>query len=44
MIAVRTKAFMTLAFDHRLVDGADADQFMKRIKEGIESFDEGELG
>ena len=40
MIAVRTRAYMSMSFDHRLVDGADADHFMKRIKVGIEEFDE----
>ncbi|MEE2962075.1 MAG: dihydrolipoamide acetyltransferase family protein [Myxococcota bacterium] len=44
MIAIRTRAYISLSFDHRLVDGADADQFMKRIKSGIEDFDEAELG
>ncbi|OGR14137.1 MAG: hypothetical protein A2341_15785 [Deltaproteobacteria bacterium RIFOXYB12_FULL_58_9] len=43
MIAIRTRAYLSLSFDHRLVDGAIADQFMARIKEGIESFDETEL-
>jgi 2-oxoglutarate dehydrogenase E2 component (dihydrolipoamide succinyltransferase) len=43
MIAVRTRAYMSMSFDHRLVDGADADHFMKRIKAGIEEFDEGGL-
>ena len=43
MIAIRTRAYLSLSFDHRLVDGAVADQFMARIKRGIESFEEGEL-
>ena len=43
MIAIRTRAYMAMSFDHRLVDGADADHFMKRIKTGIEEFDENEL-
>ena len=43
MIAIRTRAYMSMSFDHRLVDGADADHFMKRIKTGIEEFDENEL-
>jgi pyruvate/2-oxoglutarate dehydrogenase complex dihydrolipoamide acyltransferase (E2) component len=43
MIAIRTRAYMAMSFDHRLVDGSDADHFMKRIKVGIEEFDENEL-
>ena len=44
MIGIRTRAYMSMSFDHRLVDGADADAFMKKIKVGIEEFDEAELG
>ena len=43
MIAVRTRAYMSMSFDHRLIDGAVADQFMARIKKGIEEFDPAEL-
>jgi pyruvate dehydrogenase E2 component (dihydrolipoamide acetyltransferase) len=43
MIAIRTRCYLSLSFDHRLVDGAIADQFMRKIKEGIENFDESEL-
>jgi len=43
MIAIRTRAYLSLSFDHRLVDGAVADQFMKKIKDSIEDFDESEL-
>jgi pyruvate dehydrogenase E2 component (dihydrolipoamide acetyltransferase) len=38
-IAIRTMAYFTLGFDHRLVDGAVADQFMAEIKQQIEHFD-----
>jgi pyruvate dehydrogenase E2 component (dihydrolipoamide acetyltransferase) len=38
-IAIRTMAYLTLGFDHRLVDGATADQFMADIKHQIEHFD-----
>jgi pyruvate/2-oxoglutarate dehydrogenase complex dihydrolipoamide acyltransferase (E2) component len=31
--------FLTLGYDHRLVDGAVADQFMSDVKKGIENFD-----
>ncbi len=43
-IAIRTRAYLSLSFDHRVIDGAVADQFMARVKKGIEEFDEGDLG
>ena len=36
-IAIRTMCYLSLTFDHRLIDGAVADQFMARVKEIIES-------
>jgi 2-oxoglutarate dehydrogenase E2 component (dihydrolipoamide succinyltransferase) len=39
-IGIRTMAYMTLGYDHRLVDGAVGDQFMADIKDQIENFDE----
>jgi 2-oxoglutarate dehydrogenase E2 component (dihydrolipoamide succinyltransferase) len=33
-------AFMALGFDHRIVDGAVADQFMARVKQTLENWDE----
>jgi pyruvate dehydrogenase E2 component (dihydrolipoamide acetyltransferase) len=39
-IAIRTMAYLTLGYDHRLVDGATGDQFMAAIKEQIEHFDD----
>ena len=38
-IAIRTMAYLTLGYDHRLVDGATGDQFMAEIKDQIEHFD-----
>ena len=38
-IAIRTMAYLTLGYDHRLVDGAVADQFMADIKQQLEQFD-----
>ena len=38
-IAIRTMAYLTLGFDHRLVDGAVADQFMADVKDQLEHFD-----
>jgi 2-oxoglutarate dehydrogenase E2 component (dihydrolipoamide succinyltransferase) len=32
-------AYLTLGYDHRLVDGAVADQFMSDIKNQLETFD-----
>ena len=42
-IAIRTRAYLSLSFDHRALDGAVADQFMAKVKEGIEKFDAAEL-
>ena len=42
-IAIRTMAFFALSFDHRIVDGADADRFMAHIKKGLQDFDESAL-
>ena len=38
-IAIRTMAYLTLGYDHRLIDGAVADQFMSDVKKQIEQFD-----
>jgi 2-oxoglutarate dehydrogenase E2 component (dihydrolipoamide succinyltransferase) len=38
-IAIRTMAYLTLGYDHRLVDGAAADRFMSDVKQQIEHFD-----
>jgi 2-oxoglutarate dehydrogenase E2 component (dihydrolipoamide succinyltransferase) len=42
-IAIRTMAYFSLSFDHRLVDGADADRFMAHLKKGLQEFDESGL-
>ena len=39
MIGIRLMGYLTLGYDHRLVDGAVADQFMADLKKGIETFD-----
>ncbi len=36
-LAIRDMAFMALSFDHRLIDGATADQFMAYLKGIIEA-------
>jgi pyruvate dehydrogenase E2 component (dihydrolipoamide acetyltransferase) len=37
-IAIRTCAYFSLSFDHRIVDGSDADKFLAFLKQGLESF------
>ncbi len=36
-IAIRPMAYLSLSFDHRMIDGAMADQFMQKVKQSIES-------
>ena len=36
-IAIRTCAYFSLSFDHRVIDGADADRFMADLKKTLES-------
>jgi pyruvate dehydrogenase E2 component (dihydrolipoamide acetyltransferase) len=42
-IAIRPMAYLALGFDHRLIDGAVADQFMADIKKTLEEFDEADV-
>jgi 2-oxoglutarate dehydrogenase E2 component (dihydrolipoamide succinyltransferase) len=42
-IAIRTMSYLTLGYDHRLIDGAAADQFMADVKKHLESFDPNEV-
>jgi len=37
-LAIRTRGMLSLAFDHRIVDGADADRFMADVKATLQSF------
>ena len=39
-IAIRTCAFFSISFDHRIIDGAVADEFLAYIKKTLESFPE----
>jgi pyruvate dehydrogenase E2 component (dihydrolipoamide acetyltransferase) len=39
-IAIRTCAYFSISFDHRIIDGAVADQFLAHVKRGIEAFPE----
>jgi pyruvate dehydrogenase E2 component (dihydrolipoamide acetyltransferase) len=38
-IAIRLRSYLTLGFDHRLIDGIVADRFMALVKDRIERFD-----
>ena len=40
MIAVRPMCYLTLGYDHRLIDGADAGRFLQALKERLQNFDE----
>jgi pyruvate dehydrogenase E2 component (dihydrolipoamide acetyltransferase) len=42
-IAIRTILPLCLAYDHRVLDGADAVRFLKDVIAGLETFDEGDL-
>ena len=39
-IAVRTIGTLALSFDHRIVDGADADRFLSDLRRALEEFPE----
>jgi len=39
-IAIRPMCNLSLGYDHRLIDGADAGRFLAYIKERLENFDE----
>jgi 2-oxoglutarate dehydrogenase E2 component (dihydrolipoamide succinyltransferase) len=38
-VAVQTMAYLTLGFDHRIIDGAVADGFMSHVKHALEHWD-----
>lgn len=40
VIAIRTCGYLSLSFDHRIVDGSEADRFLAFVKKGIENFPE----
>ena len=40
-IAIRTMGMLTMAYDHRVVDGADADRFLADVKKLLQEFPEG---
>jgi pyruvate dehydrogenase E2 component (dihydrolipoamide acetyltransferase) len=37
-LAIRTKGMFTMAYDHRIVDGADADRFLADLKTTLQAF------
>jgi 2-oxoglutarate dehydrogenase E2 component (dihydrolipoamide succinyltransferase) len=39
-IAIRSMCYVTLSYDHRVVDGAVAHQFLHKVKETLESWSE----
>jgi 2-oxoglutarate dehydrogenase E2 component (dihydrolipoamide succinyltransferase) len=39
-IAIRSVMYLSLSFDHRLIDGALADQFTAKVKQALESWSE----
>ncbi len=41
VIAIRTMSMLSISYDHRVVDGADADRFMGDLKRDLESFPSG---
>jgi pyruvate/2-oxoglutarate dehydrogenase complex dihydrolipoamide acyltransferase (E2) component len=38
-IAIRPMAYLTLGYDHRVIDGAVADEFMSIIKKTLETWE-----
>jgi 2-oxoglutarate dehydrogenase E2 component (dihydrolipoamide succinyltransferase) len=41
VIAIRTLGMLSMSYDHRIVDGADADRFMADVKRDLEQYPEG---
>ncbi len=39
-IAIRSMMYLSMSYDHRVVDGAVADQFLAMVKKGLQEFDE----
>jgi 2-oxoglutarate dehydrogenase E2 component (dihydrolipoamide succinyltransferase) len=42
-IAIRTMGMVSMSYDHRVVDGADADRFLADLKRTLENFPEGAI-
>jgi len=43
-VAVGLMAYLTLGYDHRIIDGAVADQFMSHVKAALENWDPAAAG
>jgi 2-oxoglutarate dehydrogenase E2 component (dihydrolipoamide succinyltransferase) len=43
VIAIRTLGMLSMSYDHRVVDGADADRFMADVKRDLEEYTDGGL-
>jgi len=41
-VTIRLRAYMTIGYDHRIVDGAIADEFMQHVKKMIENWNAGD--
>ncbi|MFN3532284.1 MAG: dihydrolipoamide acetyltransferase family protein [Candidatus Brocadia sp.] len=38
-IAIRSMMYLSLSFDHRVMDGADADAFLRKVKDTLEGWE-----
>ena len=38
-VTIRLRAYLTIGYDHRIIDGAIADEFMQVVKKTIENWD-----
>ena len=39
-VTIGLRAYMTIGYDHRIIDGAIADEFMQHVKKMIENWEE----
>ena len=39
-VVAQSRSYLTLGFDHRIIDGAVADRFMSSVKDHLEKFEE----
>ena len=42
-IVVRQMVYLTLSYDHRIIDGSYGTKFLSRLVENIESYNQGEI-
>ncbi|NUM78100.1 2-oxo acid dehydrogenase subunit E2, partial [candidate division KSB1 bacterium] len=40
-IAIRDMVYLSLSYDHRIIDGAYGGQFLQRVVENLEAFESG---